>query len=250
MVGETIINCFDGKYDKYTLKKWSEENKLLCPDCLKSYEYCHGEVINPYFRHKEKSRECDTIYHEPETDEHIKGKILLYNWLIEVKDELGLENIKLESYIPSTRQRPDIYFEMNNKMFVIEFQCTPIASEYLYRKDLYKLANINDIWILGTLKYDVYERSNGNVYHKPRFKFIEQHEKLYLDTEKRKIFIGRDFIKQHLPYKLMVMKNFYSYFLNDCTIGHRNNSIFIRDDLFDIFVKKDENLFYGSQKCI
>ena len=41
-VGNTIINCFDGKYDKHTLKKWDEEKRLICPDCGKLYEYCHG----------------------------------------------------------------------------------------------------------------------------------------------------------------------------------------------------------------
>lgn len=80
-VGNTIINCFDRKYDKFTLKKWSEENRLLCPDCGNLYEYCHGEIISPYFRHKEKNKECEGIYYEPETEEHIKGKIMLYNWL-------------------------------------------------------------------------------------------------------------------------------------------------------------------------
>jgi competence CoiA-like predicted nuclease len=74
-VGETIINCFDGKYDKHKLKEWSDKSKLICPDCGNPYEYCHGRIIPPYFRHKEKE-EYGGIYSESETEEHIKGKLL------------------------------------------------------------------------------------------------------------------------------------------------------------------------------
>ena len=51
---DNIINCYDNKYTKETLKKWAEKNILLCPVCNKPYEYCHGKVVSPYFRHKEK----------------------------------------------------------------------------------------------------------------------------------------------------------------------------------------------------
>lgn len=173
-VGNTIINCFDGKYDKFTLKKWSEENRLLCPDCGNLYEYCHGEIISPYFRHKEKNKECEGIYYEPETEEHIKGKIMLYNWLLK---QDGLSNIRLESYIPETRQRPDLYFEVDEKRFVIEFQCSPIATEYLERHELYQLAGINDIWVLGTDKY-IEKIEVGNKF---RNKAIEQFTDFYFD---------------------------------------------------------------------
>lgn len=152
-VGNTIINCFDEEYDKYKLKIWSNENRLICPDCGKPYEYCHGEIVSPYFRHKEKSLDCDEIYKEPEIDEHIKGKTTLYKWLLSISDECNLENIHLEHYIKETRQKPDIYFEQNGERYAIEYQCTPIATEFLKRRELYKLAGINDIWILGCDKY-------------------------------------------------------------------------------------------------
>ena len=152
-VGNTIINCMDDEYSKHKLKTWSNENRLICPDCGKLYEYCHGDIVSPYFRHKEKSIECDSIFREPETDEHIKGKVALYKWLLRIKDECGLENIHLEYYIKETRQKPDVYFEQNGERYVIEYQCTPIATEFLKRRELYKLVGIKDIWVLGTEKY-------------------------------------------------------------------------------------------------
>lgn len=176
-VGNTIINCFDEKYDKYTLKHWSDKNRLICPDCGKPYEYCHGEIVSPYFRHKEKT-ECDMLYHEPETEEHIKGKISLYSWLLDLQEQDVIQNVKLESYILETRQRPDLYFEYNGDRYVIEYQCSPIASEFLERRELYKLAKVKDIWILGTDKF--INKSETKKWFKK--KVIEEYTNYYYDS--------------------------------------------------------------------
>lgn len=148
-VGDKIINCYDGVYNKEQLKKWADKNILLCPACGKPYEYCHGKVTIPYFRHKEKE-ECEDGYSESETEEHLKGKIQLYEW---IKKQSGVTDVILEGWIPETKQRPDIMFKYDNKPYVIEYQCSPIATEYYERHELYKLAEIKDIWICGTEKY-------------------------------------------------------------------------------------------------
>jgi len=44
-------------------------------------------------------------------------------------------------------------FKYKGRQCVIEYQCTPIASEYVKRHDLYKAAGIIDIWILGKYNY-------------------------------------------------------------------------------------------------
>ena len=119
---------------------------MLCPACNKPYEYCHGEFKIPYFRHKDKN-ECEDIYSEPESEEHIKGKCDLFEW---IKRQEGVTDAILEGWIPITHQRPDIMFNYDNKQFVIEYQCTPIASEYVKRHNLYKAAGIVDLWIVGT----------------------------------------------------------------------------------------------------
>lgn len=128
------------------MKTWTYKNLVLCPVCGKPYEYCHGDFKIPYFRHKEKDK-CEDLYNEPETEEHIKGKTQLYEW---IKNQSGVTNAILEGWIPETNQRPDIMFEFNNEQFVIEYQCTPIASEYVKRHNLYQAAGIVDIWIVGT----------------------------------------------------------------------------------------------------
>ena len=147
-IGENIINCYDGEYSKEQLKAWSSKNILRCPNCGGIYEYCHGEIMMPYFRHKDE--DCGADYSETETNEHIQGKIQLYEW---IKQQNGVTDVILEGWIPETKQRPDIMFKYDNKQYVIEYQCTPIATQYIERHSLYKAGGINDIWICGTEKY-------------------------------------------------------------------------------------------------
>ncbi len=184
-IGKETINILDNIYDRYRLKQWSDKKVIKCPICDGEYEYCHGDVVDPYFRHVKK--ECTVYYSESESEEHIKGKKLLYQW---IKEQKGVSNVQLEHWIPETKQRPDIYFEYDNNRYVIEFQCTPIASEYLVRKELYKLAGIIDIWILGIDKYKIKVTSNGDVINGVRLKTIEkelynQSNIFYLDVNKK-----------------------------------------------------------------
>lgn len=186
-VGRDIINCFDGKYDRYRLKQWSNKKILKCPICGGDYEYCHGEIIHPYFRHVGK--ECNGYYSESETEEHRNGKKILFDW---ISKQEGVVNCRLEHWIPETKQRPDIYFEYEGKKFVIEFQCSPIASEYLLRRELYKLSGINDIWILGTEKYSISIDKKGNLIHGSRYKTIEKKSKndciIYFDVKNKLLY--------------------------------------------------------------
>ena len=137
-LGNEIINCYDGTHNKEQLKKWSSKKILLCPVCGKPYEYCHGKVKTPYFRHMDKA-ECEDRYSESETEEHLNGKRDLFEW---IKKQKGITNAVLEGWIPETKQRPDIMFEYEGKTCVIEYQCSPIATEYVERHDLYKASGI------------------------------------------------------------------------------------------------------------
>lgn len=129
----------------------------------------------PYFRHLNKT-DCDDMYSETETEEHLKGKKDLFEW---IKVQKGVSNAVLEGWISETRQRPDIMFIYKNQQYVIEYQCSPIASEYIDRHELYKSSGIHDIWILGTKKY-----LGCNM----REKFIQNKAKLFYDSD-LKLFI-------------------------------------------------------------
>lgn len=239
-VGETIINTIDSKYDRYQLKVWSNKGLLKCPVCNGEYEYCHGEIVSPYFRHKEK--DCSGYYSEPETNEHKQGKTLLYNW---IKKQPGVDNVKLEAWIPETKQRPDIYFEQNGKRYVIEYQCSPIASEYIKRRELYNLNNINDIWILGTEKYKI-ENIDMGYFHSSTYRTIEDKNSglIYFNYKTNEfvfetsyiyramellspLFDNHSFIKQHFVenfslHPLSVSRdNFIAYSTNNVSFNEK-----------------------------
>jgi competence CoiA-like predicted nuclease len=249
-VGETIINCFDGKYDKHTLKKLDSEKRLVCPDCGKLYEYCHGQIVLPYFRHKEKNKECTGMYYEPETPEHINGKLILYKWLEKMQDKGLISNLKLEAYVPETRQRPDLYFESNGKRYVIEYQCSPIASQYLERHELYQLANINDIWILGFSNYNVSIMNDEFVRLSGRYKEIENHTGLYLNVDTNELCSDNSIIYKNLPYRKIELERYYKFKLDDCYFNEKQNYISLNLDLLKPYIDQDTFEYDKIQKLL
>lgn len=245
-VGNTIIYTFNNTYDKHTLKEWSDKNRLICPDCGKPYEYCHGKIVSPYFRHKEKS-ECEGLYHESETEEHIKGKIALFNWLLSLQKQGLVQSVKLEAYIPETRQRPDLYFEKDGQRFVIEYQCSPIASEFLERKELYKLAKVNDIWIMGTEKYNLHIYNNY-AQHYSRYKTIEKNTDYYFNINNNMLYINNKLIKKELTYKQIRLPEYISFNLNDYILD--NNALFINKEILNRYKEDDYNKYLADKDRI
>lgn len=229
-LGNEIINCYDGTHNKEQLKKWASKKILLCPACGKPYEYCHGEVKTPYFRHMDKN-ECEDKYSESETEEHLNGKRDLFEW---IKKQNGVTNAVLEGWIPETKQRPDIIFEYNGKKYVIEYQCSPIATEYVERHDLYKASGIIDIWILGTEKY-----FKKNM----RKKYIQDYSYGFYSVEDKNLIpiIPIDYIL--LLTKTTLIKNIYSHG-NNSFYGLPLNDFIFNQDIYNIHVGK----FYEVEK--
>ena len=256
------INCFDGIYNKEQLKKWADKNILLCPACGKPYEYCHGRVIQPYFRHKDKAQ-CEDRYSEPETKEHLQGKRDLYEW---IKKQQGVTDVILEGWIPETKQRPDIMFKYNGKQCVMEFQCSPISTEYYERHELYQAAGIEDIWICGTDKYfgenkrfDTLEKECG-IYYNVRSKniiksdsclynvpeFLEKYHKEYYYSSIEKIER-----KKESRYYLSKGKKFYFYFMDE--IEFQNKIIFktdLKNNYEDIYNKTKNDMLININNMI
>lgn len=238
-VGKNIINCYDGTHSKEQLKKWASKNILICPVCNKPYEYCHGEFVSPYFRHKEKDQ-CEDKYSESESQEHINGKRDLYEW---IKVQEGVTNAVLEGWLPETKQRPDIMFKYNSEQYVIEYQCTPIASEYVERHELYQSAGIVDIWILGTKEY--FNNINQNERKNRRGRKIEEETNYYYDSFNNNMLFSTKI--NNLPYIHLI--NFKKYqdsvnyikLDNLCTI-----SDYIR--LYSIQLK-DTEFTYNKIQC-
>ena len=203
LIGDNKINLVENKYEKEELKKWSSKRILKCPICGKDYEYCHGKVKMPYFRHKDKE-ECNYLYSESETQEHLQGKTDLYNWLLK---QPNVTKVELEAYIPETKQRPDIMFEWNGQICVIEYQCTPISSEYYERHELYEVCGIKDIWICGAEKYFQCYHNGSGIKH---ISEIEKNTNLYYDTKVRCIFQIDRTIKENI-FELIIKGKSYAH---------------------------------------
>jgi competence CoiA-like predicted nuclease len=61
------------------LRYLSKAGGIVCPECSKPLIYKVGNLIRSHFAHKQA--DCTYLYHEPETEEHIEGKILLFERL-------------------------------------------------------------------------------------------------------------------------------------------------------------------------
>lgn len=198
--------------------------------------------------------ECEDKYSEPETAEHIQGKRDLYEW---IKKQPGVTDVILEGWIPETHQRPDIMFKHNGKKCVIEYQCSPISTEYYERHELYQAAGINDIWILGTDKYFGKNK---------RFNTLEKESGIYYNVWTKHIIVSKctlnnipdfmtrlyykeyffcylDEIKENIENRYFCNKGakFYFYFMNE--IEFKDKIIFNTE-----LKNKYENIYNKNRK--
>ncbi len=124
----------------------SKESELFCPECEGHLVYCHGTIKIPYFRHKvEHNCELDLT---GETEEHKKGKLLIYDFL---KMKYSDSYVDLEYKIQETGQRADVICIFpNGETFAFEIQCSKIPiDKWVDRYNLYEKAGVNQIWIAG-----------------------------------------------------------------------------------------------------
>ena len=140
------------------------------------------------------------------------GKQILFNW---VKSLDGVYDVVLEGWLPDTKQRPDIMFMYNNQQYVIEFQCTPISSELLERRELYKAAGVVDIWVMGLDKYTVLtDEKTGNITNNYS-KTIEREVFAYLDVKNNNLLVRGLQLKEPLFSSNRGMSIYYVY-KTDC----------------------------------
>lgn len=162
-LGEKVASL---QNDKKFLRKLSNERKLYCP-------YCHANLIfhagtQRIYHFKHYHSEC-TFETEPETVEHLMGKVTIYNWLKGfMVGRYPSAIIETEYRIEETNQIADVYFEPKpNVLFVFEIQCSPMRiEEWKRRKQLYRNAGITDIWIFGTKNHFRYNEDREQVIFK------------------------------------------------------------------------------------
>ncbi|MEM5658011.1 competence protein CoiA family protein [Bacillus toyonensis] len=137
-----------------------------------------------------------------ETEEHIKGKFLIYKWAKErFKDAI----VEMEVYIPSSKQIADVMitFPENHALagvkVVVEYQHSGITPEkWLERHALYREADLIDIWLLD---YKVFYK-NSTAINWENARLRKEIEKCifkytgfcyYLDTDNEEMIIDFNF---------------------------------------------------------
>ncbi|MBF0780437.1 MULTISPECIES: competence protein CoiA [unclassified Granulicatella] len=122
-----------------------KETCYFCPSCRCKVYLRQGRNRTAHFVHYKK---CDQdTFSEGETEEHIQGKLLLYNWLSQCEG-----SVELEPYLPKLKQRPDLLYTTCTQKIAIEFQCSPITCEkMLERTQGYERAGYKVIWIVGRM---------------------------------------------------------------------------------------------------
>lgn len=136
--------------NKALLRSLSDSRKLFCPYCRKRAFFHGGDVRIHHFNH-EPHVEC-SFMGEPESQEHLRGKLLIYKWL---KNQYPDAYISLEQRIKETNQIADVYVEFRRgEKFAFEVQCSEITAEkWKERRKLYRSAGIRDIWLFGAAFY-------------------------------------------------------------------------------------------------
>jgi competence protein CoiA len=121
----------------------TNKHNFICPVCKGKVYLRSGKRVIPHFVHY-SIKTCDSIS-RGESIYHDQGKMMLYRWLLHQQ-----LSVKLEPFIQTIRQRPDILLIIGRKRIAIEYQCSPISPAVIKaRNDGYRSLSIFPIWIIG-----------------------------------------------------------------------------------------------------
>nr|WP_255723496.1 competence protein CoiA family protein [Sporosarcina sp. ACRSL] len=131
--------------ERHELRMWRQTRKFYCPQCKGPVQLKVGDIVVPHFAHR-KDTACNTSFSEGESQQHLNGKRLLYQFL-----SAGKQEVELEPLLNNISQRPDLLVKTEEMNYPIEFQCSTIPISLLeQRTDGYRRAGLEPIWILQT----------------------------------------------------------------------------------------------------
>lgn len=144
--GERI--CLGDGWEKEKLLLMREKERFCCPQCSENVILKLGEKRIFHFSHI-KGNAC-RFEHENESEYHLRGKLQLYQWL----KRQGLNPV-LEFYDIKINQRADIIFNIGDKRYALEYQCSNISeSVFTKRTKGYLTVGYFPIWILGANQWN------------------------------------------------------------------------------------------------
>lgn len=138
----------------YELKKewWiaGKNGQLICQECGKEVQLKIRDPRKkiPHFAHKVTDDKCPFSSNDlRESEEHKRGKMLLYNYFKEQYPEISP---MINHRLPNKR-KADLYIEFNNgDKLAVEYQRTELGIlEWQERQEEYRKSNINVLWLLS-----------------------------------------------------------------------------------------------------
>ncbi|MDN3365478.1 competence protein CoiA family protein [Priestia megaterium] len=218
-ITEDQETLYASRSNKEYIQQLVDEGKALCPNCLQKVIHKPGRTKRAHFAHYDS--DCVVTNHEPETDSHIKGKQLLYKWL---KNKFPNAYVEYEVYIPETKQIADVFIkhkegDYTGLTWAFEFQHSNLSPrDWEERHNLYKLAGIQDFWILDKAKYLKFSTAKGHTDARKRNeleKTIYQEVGLcyFLDLEKEELIIDFNFVtkSEHNVFNRKQVTTYYTY---------------------------------------
>lgn len=131
------------------LRTLSDDHLLICPHCRAPLILKAGVVRVHHFAHVSLTA-CAAADHEPESDSHRQGKLLLYR-----RFRQGAAFAALEYHLSHTDQRADVFIQTaDGQRYALEFQqANNTVARWLERHRLYRSIGISDVWFLGQVRH-------------------------------------------------------------------------------------------------
>lgn len=130
---------------KSQLELMRSTSQFTCPQCGNPLRLKIGKVVTPHFAHIVLS-DCFTSFSERESPTHLIGK----QQLAEFFTRVGFQ-VEVEAFIPKISQRPDLLVQKGRNLFAVEFQCSVIPIDDVYKRNLgYNQVKIPSVWLLRT----------------------------------------------------------------------------------------------------
>jgi hypothetical protein len=149
------LGAIDKLTQKYVYPKIANKNnEYYCPDCNKDLILCHGDIRNPYFRHKVDLINPCNYYFKPSESQIHKDAKLLMKTLLENKTDISII-------------RKCICCNKNNKFKIPDFDDTSkIVLEYRFDYNGLKIADVafidNDELICIFEIYNTHKTNSNN----------------------------------------------------------------------------------------
>lgn len=143
-----------GEWDfalKEALVAAGQNKELTCEDCGEYVYYKPGREKEPHFAHFKSDTRLCALADERESEEHRKGKRVLYHYF---KERYPNAVMRLSLTHPF-RRRSDLFIQFEDgQKLAVEYQCQDMhVTDWKTKQDDYSANGIKALWVLSAREY-------------------------------------------------------------------------------------------------